>query len=222
VLLTQPTDRHDHRSYAYSSPSFSPGRPGSSSCAPKPRRSWPATSSQPACSTAPGLRSDRDRARDPADPHPRSHAASNRRMDHAAGSQPPHGPRLSGELGQVHDPRPRLLLPRRIDAVLADAGIRTVLCNVQTPRMNAIAQRWIGGCRCELLDGTLIWNQGHLRQILRDYENHCNQHRPVTSRGRDEMTMPRSSLRIRCTQSMVVLALPAGSTVKTWPYLFLK
>jgi putative transposase len=27
------------------------------------------------------------------------------------------------------------------DAVLADAGIRTVLCNVRTPRMNAIAER---------------------------------------------------------------------------------
>ena len=33
------------------------------------------------------------------------------------------------------------------DAVLADAGIRIVLCNVRTPRMNAIAERWIGGCR---------------------------------------------------------------------------
>jgi len=40
------------------------------------------------------------------------------------------------------------------DAVLADAGIRTVLCNVRTPRMNAIAERWIGGCRRELLDRT--------------------------------------------------------------------
>jgi hypothetical protein len=30
-------------------------------------------------------------------------------------------------------------------AILADAGIRTVLCNVQTPRMNAIAERRIGG-----------------------------------------------------------------------------
>jgi putative transposase len=38
------------------------------------------------------------------------------------------------------------------DAVLADAGIRTVLCNIQTPRMNAITERWIGGCRRELLD----------------------------------------------------------------------
>ena len=32
------------------------------------------------------------------------------------------------------------------DAVLADAGIRTVLCSIQTPRMNAITERWIGGC----------------------------------------------------------------------------
>ena len=38
------------------------------------------------------------------------------------------------------------------DAVLADADIRTVLCNVQTPRMNAITERWIRGCRHELLD----------------------------------------------------------------------
>jgi putative transposase len=45
------------------------------------------------------------------------------------------------------------------DAVLADAGIRTVLCNIRTPRMNAIAGRWIGGCRRELLHRTLIWNQ---------------------------------------------------------------
>ena len=67
------------------------------------------------------------------------------------------------------------------DAILADAGIRTVLCNVRTPRMNAIAERWIGGCRRELLDRTLIWNQGHLRRILRQYETHHNRHRPHRS-----------------------------------------
>jgi putative transposase len=67
------------------------------------------------------------------------------------------------------------------DAVFADAGIRPVLCNVQTPRMNAIAERWIGGCRRELLDRTLIWNQAHLRRILREYETHHNRHRPHRS-----------------------------------------
>jgi transposase len=67
------------------------------------------------------------------------------------------------------------------DAVLADAGIRIVLCNVRTPRMNATAERWIGGCRRELPDRTLIWNQHHLRRILSDYETHHNQHRPHRS-----------------------------------------
>src|ERR1035437_4380149 len=68
------------------------------------------------------------------------------------------------------------------DAVLAGAGIRTVLCNVGTPRMNAITERWIGGCRRELLDRTLVWNQAHLRRILRDYEMHHNQHRRYGAR----------------------------------------
>ena len=43
--------------------------------------------------------------------------------------------------------------------------------------MNAIAERWIGGCRRELLDRSLIWNQAHLRRILRQFGTH-NQHRP--------------------------------------------
>jgi hypothetical protein len=47
--------------------------------------------------------------------------------------------------------------------------------------MNAIAGHWIGGCRRELLDRTFIWNQAHLRRILRQYETHHNQHRPHRS-----------------------------------------
>jgi Integrase core domain len=60
-------------------------------------------------------------------------------------------------------------------------GSTIVLCNVRTPRMNAIVERWIGGCRRELLDRTLVWNQAHLRRILREYEIHHNQHRPHRS-----------------------------------------
>src|SRR5450755_2496527 len=67
------------------------------------------------------------------------------------------------------------------DAVLAGAGVRTVLCSIRTPRMNAIAERWIGGCRRELPGRTLIWNQAHLRRILRQYQTHHNQHRPHRS-----------------------------------------
>jgi putative transposase len=66
-------------------------------------------------------------------------------------------------------------------AVLADAGIRTARCKVQTPRMNAIAERWIGACRRELMDRTLVWNQARLRWILHAYEIPHNQHRPHRS-----------------------------------------
>ena len=52
---------------------------------------------------------------------------------------------------------------------------------VRSPRANSIAERWIGGCRRELLDRTLIWNQAHLRQILHQYKTYHNQHRPHRS-----------------------------------------
>jgi putative transposase len=48
-------------------------------------------------------------------------------------------------------------------------------------RGNAIAERWIGSCRRELLDRTLVWNRDHLRRILRQYETHHNLHRPHRS-----------------------------------------
>jgi hypothetical protein len=47
--------------------------------------------------------------------------------------------------------------------------------------MNAIAERWIGRCRREVLDRTLVWNQDHLWRILRQYETHHNLHRPHRS-----------------------------------------
>ena len=44
--------------------------------------------------------------------------------------------------------------------------------------MNSIMERWIGSCRRELLDRTLIWNQRHLMIVLREYEDFYNTHRP--------------------------------------------
>ncbi len=51
-------------------------------------------------------------------------------------------------------------------------------------------ERWIGGCRRELLDQTLIWNQRHLLQVLREYESHHNQHRPHRSLQQAAPLMP--------------------------------
>jgi len=69
------------------------------------------------------------------------------------------------------------------DAVLGDAGIRILRSPIRAPRANAIMERWIGGCRRELTDRTLIWNQQHLLRVLRDYETHHNSHRPHRALG---------------------------------------
>ena len=68
--------------------------------------------------------------------------------------------------------------PGLFDAILADAGIETVLSGVQMPRMNAIMERWVQTCRHGLLDRTLSWNQAHLLHALREFEQFYNAHRP--------------------------------------------
>jgi putative transposase len=68
--------------------------------------------------------------------------------------------------------------PQLFDAVLRDAGIEVVLSGVRMPRMNSIMERWVQTCRRELLDRTLIWNQHHLRHVLREFERFYNGHRP--------------------------------------------
>ena len=154
--------------------------PGRNSCVLRPTRSWRATSSRPTCSTA---------------PRPTAvieHATRRIRILgvtlHPTGEWTAQQARnLLMDLGERTREAKFIIRDRgsnfttAFDAVLADAGIRTVLCNVRTPRMNAIAERWIGGCRRELLDRTLVWNQAHPRRVLRQYETHHNQHRPHRS-----------------------------------------
>jgi len=64
------------------------------------------------------------------------------------------------------------------DSVFQAAGIRVIRSAVQAPRMNSVMERWIGSCRRELLDRTLVWNQRHLMTALREYEDFYNRHRP--------------------------------------------
>ncbi|MGW7004875.1 integrase core domain-containing protein [Streptomyces sp. NPDC054933] len=51
---------------------------------------------------------------------------------------------------------------------------------VRAPRANAYIERWIGGCRQELLDRMLIVNGQHLRHVLAEYETHFNTPTPCS------------------------------------------
>jgi putative transposase len=67
------------------------------------------------------------------------------------------------------------------DAVLTSSGIQIIRTPVRAPRANAIAERFVGTTRRELLDRILIFNQRHATAVLRQYELHYNCHRPHRS-----------------------------------------
>lgn len=80
--------------------------------------------------------------------------------------------------------------PEPINEIFNDAGITTILTGVRMPRMNAIMERWVRTLRAELLDHTFIWNETHLRQALRAYEWHYNQHRTHRSLNTQHPSAP--------------------------------
>jgi putative transposase len=64
------------------------------------------------------------------------------------------------------------------DAVFASEGIRILRTPMRAPQANAIAERWAGTVRRELLDRILIINRRHLTAVLTEYVAHFNHHRP--------------------------------------------
>ena len=60
------------------------------------------------------------------------------------------------------------------DAVFASIGVDSVKTAPQTPRMNAIAERFVRTVRAECTDRVLIANECHLRTVLDQFVEHYN------------------------------------------------
>jgi putative transposase len=68
------------------------------------------------------------------------------------------------------------------DEVFLGTGMRIIKTPLRSPRANSFAERYVGTLRRECLDHLLIHGERHLRQILAEYSQHYNMHRPHQSR----------------------------------------
>ena len=102
---------------------------------------------------------------------------------------------------------------RSFDAVLAGSGITAIRTPPRSPQANAYAERWVRTLRHELLDRTIIWNEHQLQQLLEEYVEHYNNHRPhQDSTNEHPPTPPTSPRSAQTNQSNVTQPAPDSST----------
>jgi transposase InsO family protein len=77
--------------------------------------------------------------------------------------------------------KPYLIHDRSVELFYQDyesLGIRNVPTSIESPNMNAFAERFVGSIRREALDSFIIFNYGQLYSIVKEYITYYNNLRP--------------------------------------------
>ena len=77
------------------------------------------------------------------------------------------------------------------DRVATSAGVRVIKTAVRAPNMNAIAERFVGSLRRELLDHVLVLGDRQLGALVRQYQAYFNAARPHQGIGQRLPAGPR-------------------------------
>jgi len=68
----------------------------------------------------------------------------------------------------------------RVTEAIEQFQLRPKRTAYRSPWQNGTAERWVGSCRREILDHVIVFNEEHLRRLLRDYVNYYNTERVHT------------------------------------------
>lgn len=117
---------------------------------------------------------------------------SSRRVVHVAATRNPTQAWTAQQLRNalMSEDAPAVLLRDRddkfgasFDQVAEGAGARVIKIAVRAPNMNAIAERFVGSVRRELLDHVLVLDDGQFSSLFREYRDYFNESRPHQGLG---------------------------------------
>ena len=89
-------------------------------------------------------------------------------------------------------------------AFLKATGLTPKRTSIQAPWQNGMAERWVGGCRREMLDHVIPLNEQHLRRLVRDYISYFHRDRIHDSLEKD--TPNRRPIEHKPSPSAVVIS----------------
>ena len=128
-----------------------------------------------------------------------------------------------------YDTAPRYLIFDRDDkygsavvAAIRAMGIRPLRTAYRSPWQNPVAERWIGGCRRELLEHVVILGERQLFRLLRSYISYYHEDR--CHLGLDKDTPDGRPVARRPSPTAKVVALPrvGGLCGRFWTMSFLE
>ena len=72
------------------------------------------------------------------------------------------------------------IFSERVDRSIASFGIDAKRTSPGSPWQNGTAERWVGTVKRDLLDHVIVFDESHLRRLLRDYIEYYNEERVHT------------------------------------------
>ncbi|MHB8677276.1 MAG: integrase core domain-containing protein [Candidatus Acidiferrales bacterium] len=70
------------------------------------------------------------------------------------------------------------------ERAIRSMAVRPVRTSFESPWQNAVAERWVESCRCDLLDRIIAVNEGHLKRLLSDYVRYYHDDRTHLGLGK--------------------------------------